>query len=50
MLGLNFLIVQTDKIKGGLIDSGKDIFNRMIEESQEIFSIRKRGLSRRMGS
>lgn len=31
---LNFLIFHSDKIKGTLIESGKEIYIRMLEESQ----------------
>jgi hypothetical protein len=31
---LNFLVFHSDKIKGSLIESGKDVYARMIEESQ----------------
>jgi hypothetical protein len=31
---LNFLVFHSDKIKGTLIESGKDIYNRMMDENQ----------------
>jgi hypothetical protein len=47
---LNFLVFNSDKIKGSLIESGKDVYYRMIEESQEIFTTRKKGLSNKLRS
>jgi hypothetical protein len=31
---LNFLVFHSDKVKGTLIESGKDIYIRMMEENQ----------------
>ncbi len=47
---LNFFVFSADKIKGSLIESGKDIYIRMIEDSQEIFTSRKKGLLKKIGS
>ena len=46
---LSYLSCQGDKIKGSVIDSGKDVYMRIINE-QEIFTARKRGISRKGGS
>lgn len=47
---LNFFVFNSDKVKGGLIESGKDVYIRMIEDSQEIFTSRKKGLVKKIGS
>ena len=49
-MALNFLIYHGDKVKNTLIESGKDVYNRIIEENQEIFTSRKRGISKKGGS
>ena len=46
---LGYLSTQGDKIKGGIIENGKEVYLRMMDE-QEIFSVRKKGLSKRGGS
>jgi len=33
-LCLNYIVFHTDKIKGSLIDSGKDVYLKMMEYSQ----------------
>jgi len=49
-MALNFLVYHGDKVKNTLIESGKDVYTKILEENQEIFTSRKRGLSKKAGS
>ena len=48
-MALNFLSSQGDRVKGTVIESGKDVFCKMMDET-DIFTARKRVLSKRGGS
>lgn len=47
---LSYLIFHGDKIKGNILENGKDVYLRMIEESQQIFVTRRKAMSKKGGS
>ena len=47
---LEFFVKQTEKIKGTILENGKDVFIRVLESGEDVFRQRKKTTSKRKPS